>query len=96
MFQFVHLSEGKRKHYTLFRKDLSKVLRYCIGLHLICCYLQIVSTLRNRLELVENLMQIMYIILISYVHLPVAYVSSSVLTFLKHFVFLFILFSACF
>jgi len=31
----------------------------------------------------------MYIILVSYVQLPVAYVSSSVLTFLKHFVFLF-------
>jgi len=35
MFQFVHVSEGKRKHQTFLEEDLTNSLCYCM--HLICC-----------------------------------------------------------
>jgi len=49
---------------------------------------------KNSLELVKNLMQIMHNTLNFYVQAPVAYISSFILTFYKHFVCLgFLLFS---
>jgi len=60
MFQFVYLSEDKRKHHTFFRKDLINFK--CNSLHLICCYLQIVSMFKISLE---PLMQTMHITFIS-------------------------------
>jgi len=41
---------------------------------------------KNRLELFKILMQIMHITLIFYVQVLMAYISSSILTFFKHFV----------
>jgi len=40
---------------------------------------------KNRLERIKNMMQIMHITLIFYVQLPVAYISSLVLTFFNIF-----------
>jgi len=57
-----------------------------------------VSMFKNRLELVKNLMQIMHITLIFVQEVPVVYISSLVLTFFKHILYVwgFLLFSVFF
>jgi len=79
MFQFVHLSESKRKHSRFLKNIFNFYVTACTwfaaSLLVNCQYVQ------NSHELVKNLIQIMHNTLIFCVQVPVAYISSLILTF---------------